>query len=125
MHRWLQACEVHDEHGRPVHLTPRQWRRTFATRLINRDVPQEVSGGGGRGNRHLATNGFVPVVVPPARLAHWEPRAARWPLRALVRLRWSVRGASGESVAGNASRFPALIGAISLPMTGFGDWRVS
>jgi integrase len=42
MHRWLQACEVHDEHGRPVHLTPHQWRHTFATRLINRDVPQEV-----------------------------------------------------------------------------------
>ncbi|WP_425265292.1 tyrosine-type recombinase/integrase [Streptomyces rubellomurinus] len=26
----------------PVHLTPHQWRHTFATRLINRDVPQEV-----------------------------------------------------------------------------------
>ena len=26
----------------PVHLTPHQWRHTFACRLINRDVPQEV-----------------------------------------------------------------------------------
>ncbi|WP_433471699.1 tyrosine-type recombinase/integrase [Spirillospora sp. CA-142024] len=42
MHRWLATCEVRDEHGRPVHLTPHQWRHTFATRLINRDVPQEV-----------------------------------------------------------------------------------
>jgi SAM-dependent methyltransferase len=40
--RWLAACEIHDEHGRPAHLTPHQWRHTFACRLINRDVPQEV-----------------------------------------------------------------------------------
>jgi len=42
MTRWLTTCEVRDEHGHPVHLTPHQWRHTFATRLINRDVPQEV-----------------------------------------------------------------------------------
>jgi len=40
--RWLATCQIHDEHGRPVHLTPHQWRHTFACRLINRDVPQEV-----------------------------------------------------------------------------------
>jgi integrase len=39
---WLRTCDVRDEHGRPVHLTAHQWRHTFATRLINRDVPQEV-----------------------------------------------------------------------------------
>jgi integrase len=39
---WLGRCDVRDEHGRPVHLTPHQWRHTFGTRLINRDVPQEV-----------------------------------------------------------------------------------
>jgi integrase len=42
MQRWLETCDVRDEHGKPVHLTPHQWRHTFATRLINRDVPQEV-----------------------------------------------------------------------------------
>ena len=42
MQRWLETCDVRDEHGQPVHLTPHQWRHTFATRLINRDVPQEV-----------------------------------------------------------------------------------
>jgi integrase len=42
LRRWLVSCEVRDEHGQPVHLTPHQWRHTFATRLINRDVPQEV-----------------------------------------------------------------------------------
>ncbi len=39
---WLSTCDIRDEHGRPVDLTPHQWRHTFATRLINRDVPQEV-----------------------------------------------------------------------------------
>ncbi|WP_414945564.1 tyrosine-type recombinase/integrase [Amycolatopsis sp. cmx-11-32] len=39
---WLGHCDVRDEHGRSVHLTPHQWRHTFGTRLINRDVPQEV-----------------------------------------------------------------------------------
>ena len=29
-------------HGQPVHLTPHQWRHTLGTRLLNRDVPQEV-----------------------------------------------------------------------------------
>lgn len=39
---WLERCEIRDAHGQPVHLTPHQWRHTLGTRLINRDVPQEV-----------------------------------------------------------------------------------
>ena len=42
LNRWLELCDIRDEHGDPVHLTPHQWRHTFASRLINRDVPQEV-----------------------------------------------------------------------------------
>jgi integrase len=42
LHRWLAACDIRDEHSHPVHLTPHQWRHTLGTRLINRDVPQEV-----------------------------------------------------------------------------------
>lgn len=42
LNRWLADCEIRDEHGQPAHLTPHQWRHTFACRLINRDVPQEV-----------------------------------------------------------------------------------
>ena len=30
---WLERCDVRDEHGRPVRLTPHQWRHTFGTRL--------------------------------------------------------------------------------------------
>ena len=42
LHRWLERCDVRDEHGQPVHLTPHQWRHTLGTVLINRDVPQHV-----------------------------------------------------------------------------------
>lgn len=42
LHVWLAECEVRDELGRPVHVTPHQWRHTYATRLINGDVSQEV-----------------------------------------------------------------------------------
>ena len=42
LYRWLERCDVQDEHGLPVHFTPHQWRHTLGTRMINRDVPQEV-----------------------------------------------------------------------------------
>jgi integrase len=42
LNRWLEDCDIRDEHGQPVHLTPHQWRHTLGTRLINRDVPQHV-----------------------------------------------------------------------------------
>ena len=42
LYRWLELCDVCDEHGRPVRLTPHQWRHTLGTVLINRDVPQHV-----------------------------------------------------------------------------------
>lgn len=39
---WLRDCDIRDEHGKPVHVTPHQWRHTFGTRLINLEVPQET-----------------------------------------------------------------------------------
>jgi integrase len=42
LHRWLERCEVRDEHGRPVKIVPHRWRHTLGTRLINQDVPQHV-----------------------------------------------------------------------------------
>jgi len=40
--QWLRRCGIRDDRGRPVHLTPHQYRHTLGTRLINLDVPQEV-----------------------------------------------------------------------------------
>ena len=42
LYRWLESLDVRDEHAHRVRLTPHQWRHTLGTRLINRDVPQEV-----------------------------------------------------------------------------------
>jgi site-specific recombinase XerD len=40
--QWLRRCDIRDAHGRPVHVTPHQYRHSLGTRLINLDVPQEV-----------------------------------------------------------------------------------
>jgi hypothetical protein len=40
--KWLLECNVRDEAGRPAHVTPHQFRHTYATRLINKEVPLEV-----------------------------------------------------------------------------------
>lgn len=40
--RWLESCDIRDEHGQPVHVKPHQWRHSLGTMLINNDVPQEV-----------------------------------------------------------------------------------
>jgi len=42
LYRWLERCEVRDEHGQPARLTLHQWKHTLGTRLINNDEPQEV-----------------------------------------------------------------------------------
>jgi integrase len=42
LHEWLLVCDIRDELGRPVRVTPHQWRHTFGTRLINNEVPQET-----------------------------------------------------------------------------------
>jgi site-specific recombinase XerD len=39
---WLAACEIRDASGRPVHVTPHQFRHTLATRLVNHDVPLDT-----------------------------------------------------------------------------------
>jgi hypothetical protein len=54
-----------------VHLTPHQWRHTLGTRLINRDVPQEVV-------RHILDHDSPQMTSHYARLhddtvrRHWE-----------------------------------------------------
>lgn len=41
-HRWLKRCDIRDEYAQPVSIVPHRFRHTLGTRLINRDVPQEV-----------------------------------------------------------------------------------
>jgi integrase len=48
--RWLVTCDVRDEHNRPVHLTPHQWRHTLGTRLDLRGIASDASFGS-RGER--------------------------------------------------------------------------
>ena len=42
LRRWLARCDIRDEAGRPIRLTPHQFRHSLGTMLINRDVPQHV-----------------------------------------------------------------------------------
>ena len=71
LYRWLQRCDIRDEQGRAVHLTPHQWRHTLGTRLINQDVPQEVV-------RRLLDHDSAEMTAHYARLhdttvrRHWE-----------------------------------------------------
>jgi integrase len=69
--RWLGRCEIHDEHGLPVHLTPHQWRHTFACRLINRDVPQEVVRILLDHESHQMTSHYAKITDQTVR-RHWE-----------------------------------------------------
>ena len=40
--RWLSVCDIRDAVGRPVHVTPHQFRHTLATRLVNHEVPLDT-----------------------------------------------------------------------------------
>lgn len=68
---WLADCDTRDESGRPVHLTPHQFRHTLGTRLINKDVPQEVV-------RRILDHSSAHMTAHYARLSdttirrHWE-----------------------------------------------------
>jgi integrase len=72
--RWLATCEIRDEHGRPVHLTPHQWRHTFACRLINQDVPQEVVRVLLDHDSHKMTSHYAKITDQTVR-RHWEQAA--------------------------------------------------
>jgi hypothetical protein len=75
LERWLATCDVRDEHGQPVHLTAHQWRHTFACRLVNRDVPQEVIGVLLDHESNEMTAHYARITDQTVR-RHWE-RAAR------------------------------------------------
>jgi hypothetical protein len=54
-----------------VHLTPHQWRHTFACRLINRDVPQEVVRVLLDHDSHRMTSHYAKITDQTVR-RHWE-----------------------------------------------------
>jgi integrase len=45
LYRWLELCDVCDEHGRPVRLTPHQWRHTLGTVLKMSRIASDASFG--------------------------------------------------------------------------------
>jgi site-specific recombinase XerD len=69
--RWLVTCNIHDEQGHPVHLTPHQWRHTFATRLINQEVPLEVVRRLLDHTSHATTSHYARICDTTVR-QHWE-----------------------------------------------------
>ena len=71
LHRWLRLCDIRDEHGQLVHLTPHQWRHSLGTRLINRDVPQEVVRRILDHDSHLMTGHYARLSDTTIR-RHWE-----------------------------------------------------
>lgn len=42
LNQWVTDCQVVNEHGQPVRITPHQFRHTLGTRMINDGVPQHV-----------------------------------------------------------------------------------
>jgi integrase len=43
LYRWLERCDIRDEYGGPVHLTPHQWRHTLGTVLKGRGVASDAT----------------------------------------------------------------------------------
>ena len=66
---WLRICDIRDELGRPVHLTPHQWRHTFGTRLKMSRIASSAS------FRSLRERGLpaAQAAAPPCR-----PRGVAW-----------------------------------------------
>jgi integrase len=48
LRRWLKRCDIRNEHGQPVHLTPHQWRHTLGTQLKVSGVASGASFGTSR-----------------------------------------------------------------------------
>jgi integrase/ferredoxin len=72
--RWLASIDVRDKpgnDGKRAHITPHQWRHTLGTRLINRDVPQEVVRRILDHDSHLMTSHYARLADTTIR-KHWE-----------------------------------------------------
>ena len=84
---WLESCDVRDELGRPVHVTPHQWRHTYATRLKGRGVASDASLPGKREDG--AARDTEPC-LPTAACSAWRENAGQHG-RVGTRLRQTAR----------------------------------
>jgi len=50
LRRWLERCDIRDEHGQPVHLTPHHWRHTLGTQMKMGRIASDASFGSPRGH---------------------------------------------------------------------------
>jgi integrase len=66
--KWLAGLELVDATGRPVTVSPHQFRHTLGTRMINEDIPLEVI-------RRMLDHGSLSMTQVYARLS--DPQAAR------------------------------------------------
>ena len=95
MTKWLLDCDVRDETGRPAHVTPHQFRHTYATRLINRNVPLEVV-------RRLLDHSSMQMTAHYARLTDHTVRE-QWEKARKVDIRGQEVVVDGQSPLGDAA----------------------
>uniref|UniRef100_UPI0013A582E0 tyrosine-type recombinase/integrase n=1 Tax=Mycolicibacterium brumae TaxID=85968 RepID=UPI0013A582E0 len=101
LRQWLADIAVIDELGRPVRVTPHQFRHTYATRLINNDVSQEVV-------RRLLDHTSHTMTARYARLADTTIRA-QWERARKIDIHGQPVDTSGDGLLGDinfASTFP-------------------
>lgn len=92
--QWLSAVAVVDELGRPAKVTPHQFRHTYATRLINNDVSQEVV-------RRLLDHTSHAMTARYARLADTTIRT-QWERARKIDIHGQRVDTSGDSLLGDA-----------------------
>ena len=76
LYRWLERCDIRDEHGEPVHLTPHQWRHTLGTRLKMGRIAFDASFGSPREHGCWACGERAPGQPAPTRMATGRQRPA-------------------------------------------------
>ncbi|WP_164886132.1 tyrosine-type recombinase/integrase, partial [Mycolicibacterium brumae] len=94
LRQWLADIAVIDELGRPVRVTPHQFRHTYATRLINNDVSQEVV-------RRLLDHTSHTMTARYARLADTTIRA-QWERARKIDIHGQPVDTSGDGLLGDA-----------------------
>ncbi|PND54137.1 transposase [Mycobacterium sp. ENV421] len=91
---WLTDVAVVDELGRPAKVTPHQFRHTYATRLINNDVSQEVV-------RRLLDHTSHTMTARYARLADTTIRT-QWERARKIDIHGQSVDTSGDGLIGDA-----------------------